>query len=166
MKLGQVVEYLIAMILIKYSIQKFGLDTNFIPLYFLNRKKYGVERQSMFKYSDVFVTISKFFAWCLKRIIDFVENRFFRTSRELWAFICFWIEFFIKISVIKCCSWLLVFDRKCILYCMSIKYETLSNSVFKNINKIQSIKIIKIQMVLNSLSLLQVFKSPHSLSVF
>ena len=33
MKLGQVVEYLIAMILIKYSIQKFGLDTNFRPLY-------------------------------------------------------------------------------------------------------------------------------------
>ena len=62
MKLGQVVEYLIAMILIKYSIQKFGLDTNFRPLYFLNRKKYGVERQSMFKYSDVFVTIYKFFA--------------------------------------------------------------------------------------------------------
>ena len=84
-----------------------------------------------------------------KENYDFVENRFFRASRELWAFICFWIEFFIKISVIKCCSWLLVFDRKCILYCMSIKYVTLSNSVFKNINKIQSIKIIKIQMVLN-----------------
>ena len=153
MKLGQVVEYLIAMILIKYSIQKFGLDTNFRPLYIfliiaMNQK------------DRVCISILMFLLLYLSFLLDVYRKLSILlkiASLELVGsyglFFCLWIEFFIKIFVIKCCSSLLVFDRKCILCCMSIKYVTLSNSVFKNINKIQSIKIIKTQMVLNPLFL-------------